>query len=153
MIRTQRQMYFQSITWWSTTETSLLWFTIQPIFWNKLSLLRRWSGLWVMGDLLLSEMLMGGRYYWICDCIIVKEIPPLVTGDLGLWVRNNSSGCQYDERYRRFESTYWYTHPLPISLKRVVCALSILQSDHLLVVWILLFLVLIPVVTLLLILL
>ena len=27
-----------------------------------------------MGDLLLSEIFMGRKFYWICDCIAVKEI-------------------------------------------------------------------------------
>lgn len=67
-------MYFWSIPWWSTTATSILRFKIQSTFWNTLPLLRRWSSLWTMYNLLLSEIFIGETFYCFCDYIAVKEI-------------------------------------------------------------------------------
>ena len=67
-------MYFWSTPWWSTTATSILWFKIKPTFWNTLPLLCRWSSVWTMYNLLLSEIFMGKTFYCFCDYIAVKEI-------------------------------------------------------------------------------
>ena len=101
---------------------------------------------------------MGGEFYWICDCIAVKEILEYNGSihQLRRW-SHELLGYEFAIIYRASsmmkDADILIYSSIAISLKRVVCVLPILQSDHFLIVSILLFLVLISVVSLLLILL